>query len=273
MKKGITQVVLVFMLSVSAFAQSNREYVTSKMFWSEVVVVGKIKNKFSYQFDYQYRRAANADDATGANVNTSNMFAHPFQQVLRPWIHYQLNNDVRFSLSPMGWWGTWNAGNSKTTFIPELRICPQITLNQKLGRMIISQRYRYEFRFFGNTKQVMNGWDLDPDNSYYNLSDDNHRKGRFRYFFRTLIPLNNANLKTNTLYINAFDEVFLNIGKQVKNTNLLDQNRLFLGVGYRFEKEFRVELGYLSQTAFRFNNSTQTNVEQNNILQIGRAHV
>jgi hypothetical protein len=265
MKKSFIQIAFVLLLSTLGFAQANRDYIKTRMFWSEFIFMGKVKGKFLYQVDYQYRRTADAEDVKGGN--STDIFAHPFQQVVRPWIHYQPNDAIRFSLSPLGWWGTWGVNSTGTNFIPEFRICPQITLNQKLGRITFNQRYRYEFRFFGYKEQAANGSDYAPDNSYDGFDLTPNRKGRFRYFLRSITPLNNNTLIAKTFYINAFDEIFVGIGGKVKNQNLLDQNRFFCGLGYKFEGDFRIELGYLSQTAFKFNNAGQNNVEQNNIIQ------
>jgi hypothetical protein len=249
---------------VNAFAQSPRKYITNNMFWTETILNGSIKGKWKYQLDYQNRRQAFNSEADG---NHQNIFANRFQQVLRPWIHYQLNPNVRFSLSPIGWWGTWNVPNeSVTKFTPEYRICPQITLTQKLGRIEFSQRYRYEFRFLGVADTTTTAFDFLNNNSY--VFKDTNKKGRFRYFVRAIIPLNKKTMEKGTLYVNVFDEIFLAIGKNVGNYNLLDQNRSFAGLGYKFNTIMRLELGYLNQAAFKFNNTTHNNVELNSVMQV-----
>lgn len=253
---------IVFLPFIS-FSQ-NREYKYTKMFWTETIFSGKIKGKFGYQVDYQYRRSADPNTVEGGDHN--NIFKNPLQQVVRPWIYYQPNDAIRFSLSPLGWWGNWSESGSNLQFTPEFRITPQVTLNQKFGRVVISHRYRYEFRFFGDKKSAENGWDFSK--GYYNFNDDMHTRSRLRYFIRALVPLNNATLKPGTFYVNTYNEIFVNIGKSVGNTNLFDQNRFFLGLGYRFNPLFRLEAGYLSQTVFRLNNAAKNNVDQNNVLSV-----
>ncbi len=254
---------LLLIVAVNVKGQ-NRDYQYTKMFWTETIVAGKIKSKFGYQLDYQYRRSAEPNLQTGGDHN--NIFTKPFQQVVRPWIHYQANEKIRLSLSPIGWWGTWSGSHNNLQFVPEFRICPQVTLNQFFGRVTISHRYRYEFRFFGDKKTAESGWDATQ--GYNHFTDDMHTKGRIRYFIRAITLLNNTKLDVGTFYLNIYNEIFLNTGKSVANTNLLDQNRLFCGAGYRFNTLFRLEAGYLSQTAFRFNNVTKDNIEQNNVLQL-----
>lgn len=251
----------LLLLPVFSFSQ-NREYKYTKMFWTETVFAGKIKGKFGYQVDYQYRRSADPNTTEGGDHN--NIFKNPLQQVVRPWIYYQPSDAVRFSISPLGWWANWSGSGSNLQFTPEFRITPQLTLNQKFGRLVVTHRYRYEFRFFGERRPAESGWDFSK--GYQNFNDEMHTRSRMRFLLRIFVPLNNPTLKPGTLYINTYNEIFVNIGKSVGSSNLLDQNRFFLGLGYRFNPIFRLEGGYLSQTVFRLNNAAKNNVDQNNVL-------
>lgn len=273
MTKRITKISIYFILMFLPFigetqTTNPRDYVNNKMFWTETIINGKIKNKWRYQLDYQYRRQAYSEDF--ADKNHMNPFQNNFQQVIRPWIHYQASPNVRLSLSPLGWWGTWNPSTSATgahTYQPEFRICPQVTLIQKIGRIEFSQRYRMEYRIIGTKVSYSDGDKAGAFTDGYTFPDAN-RKLRFRYFVRAIIPLTHKEMSANTLYTNIFNEVFISGGKNVGNSNLLDQNRTFAGLGYRFKKPVRIELGCLLQEAFRFNNAKKNNVEQNGILQV-----
>jgi hypothetical protein len=46
--------------------------------------------------------------------------------------------------------------------------------------------------------------------------------------------------------LNVNDEVFVNFGKGV-GKNIFDQNRLNFALGWRFNKDFNVQVGYLNQ--------------------------
>ena len=50
-----------------------------------------------------------------------------------------------------------------------------------------------------------------------------------------------------TLYAAVFDEVFIGFGKNV-NANVFDQNRIGILLGYKLNKRFSLEGGYLNQT-------------------------
>ena len=243
----------------------QRVYIPTQMFWSDLSFGDKLGGKFRYQIDYRYRRSA--DIGSLQNGNHGNLFKNPFQQVVRPWIHYQLNDAVRLSLSPLGWWGTWYQNAGQTAFKPEFRICPQVSLSNKLGMVQIQQRYRYEFRFFGEKdNQNVGGWDAFGGYTHFFSRNTGNTKGRFRYFVSATLPLK-INKEDKHFYLSVSNEFFLGVGKNTKNENLLDQNRTFASIGYKLTPDIRVELGYLKQVAFRFNNTNRNNVESNNLYQ------
>jgi hypothetical protein len=66
----------------------------------------------------------------------------------------------------------------------------------------------------------------------------------------------------------ANGEILLRTGKNINNSNLLDQYRINLGAGWKFKEDIRIEVSYLNMIAFRFNNLAKNNVDANNILLI-----
>ena len=195
--KKINVVLVVLMLVLNVFGSSaqttdHREIVRRNSFWTETVFNGVIKDKWRWQMDFQYRRTSDPADARSKAGYSSNMFKNNFQHVYRPWIHYQMNENVRFSLSPLGFWETYTGtveGGGKRYVLPEFRICPQLTLTSKIfNRVIIDQRYRYEFRYIGN--KVTTDKPEFTDYSYGMDFMDPNRKMRMRYFVRAIIPLN-----------------------------------------------------------------------------------
>ncbi|MBC7947089.1 MAG: DUF2490 domain-containing protein [Chitinophagaceae bacterium] len=105
----------------------------------------------------------------------------------------------------------------------ETRFWQQLTMNHYLERLKFEHRYRIEQRWFKT--------------GYRN---------RFRYRLNAAAPLSNKKMGPKTLYISAFDEVFL--------TNVapyFERNRFFAGVGYQFNKTFTVQPGYAYQFDYR----------------------
>lgn len=67
-------------------------------------------------------------------------------------------------------------------------------------------------------------------------------KVRWRYFLGVNIPLKAFDGTNNTLYLSAYNELFLNIGHTV-----FDRNRVYAGLGYKINSDLRFELGYMNQ--------------------------
>ena len=103
--------------------------------------------------------------------------------------------------------------------INESRIFQQLITRQSVGKLRMQHRYRFEQRFV----------------------EDDFRL-RFRYFLGLNFPLWNDAGSGHQLYLSAYDEIFLNT-----EDNAFDRNRLYGGLGYRFNDHLRFELGYMNQ--------------------------
>lgn len=260
MRKEFT--LMLLLLSLMSLSQTPNYNATDKRinayrnsFWFEANLSGTIARyadsaaKWQYQIDLQYRSMADANYVKNGQKN--NIFSDPYQQVYRPWIHYWIKpKTVRLSLSPIGYWATWTP--SKETggrlFYSEYRICPQLTLFQKVGKLEIQQRYRYEFRW-QSTK--VNAEHASPAD--YSLGDNfvhNGEKMRMRYLLRLNMPLNGKSTGTKgSLYLSAWNEVFIGLGANTNNTKLLDQDRFVFMIGKYFKSSFpvKLEVGYTLQ--------------------------
>jgi len=285
---GFTLILMFFSISAS-FAQAPtpvqdfgvdpRAHTTRKSFWTEFNLGGSLSSdrRWQYQVDYQYRRAADASYIQGGSHG--NIFKESYQQVFRPWVHYWLvPGAVRLSLSPIGYWITWTPSaetalypnkDGETTgqsVFPEFRICPQITTTHNIGRAQFIQRYRYEFRFLGERRAADNN--LSDFSKGYNFDATdvgnqsaalgwygNNQVGRLKIQTRFQIPLTNSKIVEKTLYVNAWNELFLATGSRVKNDKILNQNRFVAMLGYRFKGEIpiKVEGGITYQTLFQYN--------------------
>ncbi len=247
-------------------------------FWFEANLGGTLARyadsaaKWQYQLDLQYRRMADANYIQ--NGQKWNIFSDPYQQVYRPWIHYWVKpKTVRLSLSPIGYWATWTPGKEGTQqFFGEYRICPQLTLFQKVGKLEIQQRYRYEFRWQSNkVTSEHNGGLAD-----YGAGDNfvhNGQKMRMRYLLRVNMPLNGKSTGTRgSLYLTAWNELFLGLGANTANTKLLDQDRFVLLIGKYFKSSFpvKVELGYTMQYLPKYDIAVATGQQAGGAYDYGR---
>lgn len=148
------------------------------------------------------------------------------QLLLRTGLGYNLTENNNNILLGYGYILSRNfIGNTDETFdVNEHRIFQQFTTKQKFLGISLSHRYRFEQRFIEDDFRV-----------------------RFRYFLNLNIPLGRKVLDENDidkrkLYLSAYNEIFLN-----GDSSIFDRNRVYGGLGYKFSKNVRVELGYLNQ--------------------------
>ena len=119
--------------------------------------------------------------------------------------------------------------NTEKVSVSEHRIFQQFTSKQKIGIVSLNHRYRFEQRFAQSDFKM-----------------------RLRYFLGLNIPLTKK--ENNKLYFSAYNEIFLNTEPAV-----FDRNRLYGGIGYRINKNIRLEAGYMNQF-FEKNSSDQLNI-------------
>lgn len=101
----------------------------------------------------------------------------------------------------------------------EHRIFQQFITKQNFGRFYFIHRYRVEDRFLPDDFQM-----------------------RLRYFLNVNIPLNKKTLDKNTIYLAAYNEIFVNTEKP-----MFDRNRIYAALGFVINKNFKVEAGVMSQ--------------------------
>ncbi|WP_394750545.1 DUF2490 domain-containing protein [Spongiimicrobium salis] len=104
-----------------------------------------------------------------------------------------------------------------TNTITEHRIFEQFIQKSKSGKFSFEHRYRLEQRFINNK-------DLS-------VTDTQHRA---RYRLQLTYPL------SKTVFLNAYDEVFLNL-----QDNVFGQNRLYFALGFHLNAITSIQLGYL----------------------------
>ena len=119
----------------------------------------------------------------------------------------------------------------------EHRIFQQFITRQSFNKVFIQHRYRIEERFFSNDFQM-----------------------RFRYFLGINIPINKPRIEKNAYYLSAYNEIFINAQQ-----NIFDRNRLYGAIGYVFNKNIKMEAGYMAQTVETNNRNQFQIVLFNNI--------
>lgn len=145
--------------------------------------------------------------------------------------------------------------NGKVGYAKEHRIWQQFMVNHSVKKIQVTHRFRLEQRFM--EKLVLK--ENEPDSDGYAYAN------RFRYFIRNIVPFSKDAVFTEGLFAAVQNEVFANFGDlSTVNGKFFDQNRLYLATGYRINKQWDLEIGYMNQYISGIDN-TFTN---NHILQI-----
>ena len=99
--------------------------------------------------------------------------------------------------------------------VSEHRIFQQFILKNEVWKLLFEHRYRFEQRFI-------------------DFGDTNDTRYRARYRLQLTLPI------TELLFINVYNEIFLNL-----QGNVFDQNRLYAALGFKFSPVTSVQIGYL----------------------------
>ncbi|MFB9080607.1 DUF2490 domain-containing protein [Flavobacterium procerum] len=237
--------ILAFIFSVgvlqAVIGQNNRINTNNSIGWYNFFGTFKISEKFGIHTEYQWRR--------------NEMITQWQQSLLRVGINYNLNTKIQFRAG-YGWIETYPYGeitlNGMGKDFTEHRIFEMMQLNHKEGIFDFSHRFMLEQRFVGRYSAA----DETKEDEFPLLN-------RIRYMIRVQIPLKGNDIKDKTPYLAFYDEIFIGFGKNV-NMNVFDQNRIGILLGYRFNKNIRIEGGYLNQTLQLGRQIEGKNVFQNN---------
>ena len=183
----------------------------------------RVSERWGLHSEYQWRRADG--------------FEHWQQALLRLGVDYYAKNGVQYTAG-YAWIRSYPYGDQPIAHSNnENRIWQQIITKSKVGRVDVQNRYRLEQRFIEN-------WVKDADGVY--MQDGFYFRQRVRYRLLLTVPLSRKEMSDNTLFFTAYDEPFLGFGRGIAK-NVLDQNRLYAALGWRFNAACNIQLGYLNQ--------------------------
>ncbi len=210
--------------SYASFAQ--HQHTTNHNAWFMYFGDHKFSKKWGLHLEAQLRR--------------SDGISKGQQLLLRPGINYHFAPAAFASLG-YGFVETYPYGEfaSKSSF-PEHRLWEQMQFKQMTNRLEWVNRLRLEQRWVQSP--MLQGDDYKPGPSVYT--------NRMRLLNRLSVPLNHKTIAEHTVYVSAYDELFVNFGKKVA-ANVFDQNRAYLALGYRFPRIGRLEAGYMFQKIFK----------------------
>jgi hypothetical protein len=143
------------------------------------------------------------------------------QLLLRTGIGYNLsenNNNILLGYAFVNS-NRYVANSNDKTSSNEHRIYQQFITRQSFGRLNLLHRYRIEERFMADNVNV-----------------------RFRYYLLLNLAINKHSIQKGAIYASLYNEIFLNAKAPV-----FDRNRIYGGIGYVVNKNFRFELGSMAQ--------------------------
>jgi len=233
----------ILLFPVFGFAQKN----ISNQFnaWALYTGTHKISSKVNLMTEYQWRRAEG--------------FKHWQQSLLRLGLEYEINPKVSV-MGGYAWIKTFPYGSQPVLHeFNENRVFEQLNLKDKIGRFEIQHRYRLEQRFLEQyTKNATN--DI--------VQVDPVFRNRIRYRAMVMVPLSRKEMGDNTLFLNLNNELFVGFGKGITK-NPIDQNRFIAALGWRFNAQTNVQVGYLNQFVIK---SNATDMERNHSLWISMVY-
>jgi hypothetical protein len=185
----------------------------------------KISNKWNWHNEVQYRNF--------------NFIGDLSQLLVRTGIGYNLTENNNNILLVYGFINSqkYLSNSNEKVGTNEHRVFQQFITRQSFNKVFLQHRYRIEERFLPNDFQM-----------------------RFRYFLGINIPINKPRLEKNAYYFSAYNEIFINAQQ-----NIFDRNRLYGAIGYIFNKNIKMEAGYMAQTLESTNRNQFQIVIFNNI--------
>jgi hypothetical protein len=199
----------------------------------------KINNKLSLHFDAQLR---STDELK--NVQTV---------LLRPGLNVHVHKNWVLT-GGYAYIANRRTVSSLSELLPEHRIWQQAVYNQKIQKVSVAHRVRFEERFISKARVQSNELETDGYDQAF----------RFRYFLRSVIPFSSEAVFTKGPFFALQNEFFLNTGnRSAVNGKTFDQNRLYAAIGYRLPGKIDLEAGYMNQYT-----STRTSFVNNHIAQL-----
>lgn len=176
-----------------------------------------------YNFDRKWSTFSEAQLRSLSFYNNFNYYEYKFG------VNYKAHENIVLTFGA-GSYQTFQDGGSFITpkKNDEFRAWPQITVSQKLGRIIVEQRFRTELRF----------------------TSDGYRN-RFRYRLGLSYPFGKKKQDFSPYQITVSDELFF-----TNNEPYFERNRLQTIFNYKPSKATTLQLGYVHQFDYKINDES-----------------
>ncbi len=216
-------------ISIAQTLQAQQHYNV----WFRGTLSVPVGKKLKIDNEFQHRRQNGFENA--------NLFDKNLMFTFRNWVHYQHNNDVKFSLSPFAYFSNYKIIQKQTdeniTPNSEIRFSAAVELQHSIVKKIyVVDRTAIEYRIFDN-----------------NQSDITRLRNRFgfRYYF------------TDKIQLSLFDELLFNLSGTTQY-HFFDHDRLGLNLEYKILPSLKFDIGYMHITRLPVTSTTQ--LQENNIF-------
>ena len=190
-----------------------------------------------------------------AQFRSTDKLEHLQSALVRGGLNYHVKKNITVTAG-YGVFHNRRVLSGRVGYAKEHRIWQQFMINHSLKKKIlVAHRFRLEQRFIEKKKITDN--ELEKDGFAY--------ANRFRYFIRNVLPLVKEPVFAEGIFVALQNEVFVNFGNTATvNGKFFDQNRLYLATGYRLNKQWDLELGYMNQ----YISGAANTFTNNHILQV-----
>jgi hypothetical protein len=199
---------------------------------------------------------------TEVHFRQAELGAMPQQLLLRPAINFHLNPDVMFTLG-YSYYHNYPYGPHPIKVDNwENHIFQQAQFTTHLGKITLQHRFRMEERFIATHK-------AEPAAASGYTFDKYTYQSRFRVRLMATMPLgDHAKVEPKAWFVSAYDELFLNFGDNYR-LDYMNQNRISGLLGYQYNKEGNIQVGYLLHTLQRPGAASSADlVEMNSTLHL-----
>jgi len=214
MKNIIIVVLLYFFITSNCFAQTEKEINEQVQFWTSINSTWRLSDNWGVMGDFHIRR--------------NNFIQDPNFYFLRAGGVYWFNDKISLAGGGGLLWYAWPDGNDDFNYSLEKRLYQQLLWRSVNGRARFLQRIRTEQRW----QEILN-----QDGSVIRIRFTH----RVRFLFSTSIRIFKDEKKPRLV---LSDEILFQFGEEIVY-NTFDQNRFFIGINHRLNKNWTFDFGYM----------------------------
>jgi hypothetical protein len=213
-----TIVVFLFLVTTSTRLLGQKSTINQNLYWLRYYNQFTLNKKFVWHNELEERRFFDKN-------RLNNLIIHSR-------LHYNLkpNTEIAIGLT-YSLQNPQNPNSTSNLIIPEIRPVQEFNYTMRINnKLSLQQRLRIDERFIrkNDGEKLLDGYNFNF---------------RFRLRFQLIYKLKEEKNKNQTT-LKIADELMINAGKDIVY-NQFDQNRIYIGIQQKLNKNVALELGYL----------------------------